>query len=375
MNTTHLRGRASPRTTTWHVLASLGSAVAATAVLSACGMSHGKPVGTTDLRVVRSWAVRDASPPVVRYTGSVRARIESELGFRVGGKITDRLVDAGQTVRRGQPLMRLDPVDLELAAAAARQHLIATEADATRAAADEARLRGLVSEGAISQTVYDAALAQQRSTAAAVDAARAADHEAVLQRDYSTLVADADGVVMEVLAQPGQVVNAGTPIIRLGRAGTREALVAIPEEARSNLPLEGEAVLYGSSARYHAALREIGGAADSTTRTFPARFTLSGAAASAPLGTTVTIELKSSTTATVSVPLAALYDAGSGPQVWVIDDRHHVHKRRVTVTAIGEETASLTPESLRTGELVVALGAPLLRDGETVRVESTRLAD
>jgi RND family efflux transporter MFP subunit len=373
--TIKLRDGTSVRAETRHVPAALGLAVVAAMILSACGSSHGKSVETTNLRVVRSWVVRDAGPPVVRYTGTVRAHVESDLGFRVGGKITERLVDAGQTVRKGQPLMRLDPVDLGLAATAARQRLIATEADATRAAADEARLRGLVAEGAISQTVYDAALAQQRSTAAAVDAARAADHEALLQRDYSTLIADADGVVMEVLAQPGQVVAAGTPIVRLGRAGTREALVAVPEEARSTLRREGEAVLYGANARYHVVLRELGEAADSATRTFPARYTLSGAAASAPLGTTVTVELQGSAIPTVVVPLAALYDAGSGPQVWVIDDGHHVHKRQVIVTALGEETASLAREGLRTGEQVVALGASLLREGETVRVQSANMAD
>lgn len=315
--------------------------------------------------LVRTVVVGQADAAPLRYTGVVRARIESDLGFRVGGKIVERLVDPGQRVRRGQALMRLDVTDLGLAASAAADRLRAAQAEATRAAAEEARLRRLVEAGAVSRSAYEAALAAAQSARANLSAASAGADEAANQRGYATLLADADGVVTDVLAQPGQVVSAGAPIVRLARAGAREAAVAVPEPQVATLPRVGHAILYGSNRPLAARLREVAGAADPQTRTYDARFTL--ADADLPLGATVTVELPRMGASRLSVPLSALHDAGGGPGVWVVRSGR-VTLRRVQLAALGEETASIAPGALSPGERIVALGAHLLREGQPVRV-------
>lgn len=337
-------------------------------MLAGCGRDEATPDPSP---LVRTALIgRAASGGLTSYTGTVRSRIESDLGFRVSGKITERLVDPGAYVHRGQPLMRIDAADLTLAAGGSADRLRAAQADASRAAADEARLRGLVEAGAISASAYDAALAAKRSSAAGVSAARAAAGQAGNERGYATLIADADGVVLDVLAQPGQVVAAGTPVVRLGRAGPREALVAVPETALASLPRVGVATLYGQAGDFAARLREVAGAADPLTRTFAARYTLAGGDA-APLGTTVTVTLRAAGGAAQAVPLASLYDPGTGPGVWVVGRDRRVAFRRVSVAALQEEQAMLAPASLRTGERIVALGAQLLRPGEQVRIAAT----
>lgn len=335
-------------------------------MLAACGS------GKTDAPpapLVRTLVVGQADAAPLRYTGIVRARIESDLGFRVGGKIVERLVDPGERVRSGQALMRLDVTDLGLAASAAADRLRAAQAEATRAAAEEARLRRLVEAGAVSRSAYEVALAAAQSTRANLAAARAGSDEAANQRGYATLLADADGVVTDVLAQPGQVVSAGAPILRLARAGDREAAVAVPEVQVASLPHVGRAVLYGSDRPLAARLREVAGAADPSTRTYDARFAL--ADSNIPLGSTVTVELPRPVASRLAVPLSSLHDGGGGPGVWVVQ-AGRVTFRPVQVATLGEETASIAPGALTPGDRIVALGAQLLREGQPVRMAAGR---
>jgi RND family efflux transporter MFP subunit len=331
-------------------------------MLAACSSGKADP---PQAPLVRTLVVGQADAAPLRYTGVVRARIESDLGFRVGGKIVERLVDPGQRVRRGQALMRLDVTDLGLAASAAADRLRAAQAEATRAGAEEARLRRLVEAGAVSRSAYEVALAATQSATANLSAARAGADEAANQRGYATLLADADGVVTDVLAQPGQVVSAGASIVRLARAGDREAAITVPETQVAALPRVGHAVLYGSDRPLTARLREVAGAADPLTRTYDARFAL--AETDLPLGATVTVELPRTGASRLAVPLSALHDGGGGPGVWVVRSGR-VTLRRVQVAALGEEIASIAPGALAPGERIVALGAHLLREGQPVRV-------
>jgi RND family efflux transporter MFP subunit len=287
------------------------------------------------------------------------------LGFRVGGKVVQRLVDPGQHVRRGQVLMRIDATDLQLEASASRDQVRSAEAQAAQATAEEARQRRLLDAGAVSRSAYDAALAASESAQASVAAARSGARQAGNQAGYGTLVADADGVVTEVLAQPGQVVAPGAVVVRLARAGNREAAVTIPETQLANLPRTGQAYLYGSTTPISAQLREVAGVADPLTRTFDARFVLSQS--ELPLGSTVTVELPRATTDKIQVPLTALHDPGSGPGVWVVRD-NKVRFRQVQVDRLGEEAASIAAGSLSAGDRIVTLGANQLREGEAVRM-------
>lgn len=342
------------------------AAALALLTLNACG--PGK-VPETDTVLVRTTVLGSAGSAPIRYTGVIRPRTESDLGFRVGGKVVQRLVDPGQTVRRGQVLMRLDATDLQLAAGASRDQLRSAEAQAAQATAEEARQRRLLDAGAVSRSAYDLALANARSAQAAVAAARSGASQAGNQAGYGTLVADADGVVTEVLAQPGQVVAPGTVVVRLARAGNREAAVAVPETQLAGLARTGQAFLYGSTTPVPAQLREVAGVADPRTRTFDARYVL--ARADLPLGSTVTVELPRATTAELQIPLTALHDRGAGPGVWVVTG-DQVRFRPVRVVRLGEEAAAIEGGGFAGGERIVALGAHLLRDGQRVRIATAQ---
>lgn len=345
------------------------SAVAALGLLAlaACGPKETAPPAP----LVRTMVIGGGEAAPLRYTGVIRSRTESDLGFRVAGKIVQRLVDPGQTVRRGQVLMRIDATDLQLAASAAGDQVRSAEAQAAQATAEEARQRRLLDAGAVSRSAYDAALAAAQSAQAAVGAARSGARQARNQASYGALVADADGVVTEVLAQPGQVVAAGAVVVRLARAGNREAAVAVPETQLATLPRSGQALAFGDTTPIPAVLREVAGVADPLTRTFDARFVLSRS--DSPLGSTVTVELPRATTTDVLVPLAALHDRGAGPGVWAVQ-KDHVRFKPVRVIRLGEEAAAIAAGSLAAGERIVILGANQLRDGERVRLAASTAA-
>lgn len=338
----------------------------------------------TEAPLVRTTTLTEAARGARAFTGTVAARVQSEPGFRVAGKVLERLVDTGQQVKRGQVLMRIDPIDLKLAATAQLEAVAAARARAQQTAQDEARYRDLRGTGAISAAAYD-------QVAAAADAAKAqlkaAEAQAEVARNasrYAELVADADGIVMDTLAEPGQVVAAGQPVLRLARAGSREAVIALPETLRPALGSTGLATLFGQTAQaVPARLRQLSDNADRATRTYEARYVLEGALAAAPLGATVTIELpdagstapKAGTNAATlpsdrawSVPMGALHDAGKGPGVWLIQGQPaKVTWRPVAVQRLGDDVAFVTGP-FKSGERIVALGAHLLREGETVRL-------
>ncbi|CAI2458956.1 efflux RND transporter periplasmic adaptor subunit [Serratia ficaria] len=339
-------------------------------------MGCGEPSGTDDPRtqppLVRAATVASAVDASRAFTGVVVARVQSDLGFRVPGKILERLVDTGQTVKRGQPLMRLDPVDLRLQAQAQQQAVAAARARARQSADDEARYRGLVATGAVSASAYDQIKAAADTAKAELSAAQAQANVAQNATGYAVLLADADGVVMDTLAEPGQVVSAGQAVVRLARAGQREAIVQLPETLRPAPGSEAQATLYGTGKRSSPAkLRLLSDAADPVTRTFEARYVLEGALAGAPLGSTVTLHIAEDKAAhqVMQVPLAAIYDPGKGPGVWSISAKPaKVSWRSVQVLGVGDDAARITG-SLKPGEQVVALGAHLLHDGEAVRTE------
>lgn len=341
-------------------------------VLAAAGLSLaacGRPPEDPRLQppLVAVTLVQGDGPGGQAITGVVRARTESDLGFRVGGKVIQRLVDPGQAVRRGQPLMRLDPADLALSANAQTAAVAAAKARAIQADADLRRLKGLVDEGAVSAQTYDQAKAAADSAAAQLAAAEAQAKVAGNAQAYAVLVADADGVVEDTLAEPGQVVAAGQTVARLAHAGPREAAADLPEALRPAIGSAASAVLYSRpGAVYPARLRQISQAADPATRTYEARYVLSGLAADAPLGSTVTVSIPTTGSKTGSaVPLGAIFDPGPGPGVWRLD-RDRVRFQPVRILSLQAETALVA--GAPAGARIVGLGAALLREGEQVRV-------
>jgi RND family efflux transporter MFP subunit len=343
------------------------------AILLTAGISGCKTKEQDDPRtlpdLVRVATVREAERGDRAYTGVVTARVQSDLGFRVPGKVTQRFVDIGQTVRAGQPLMRIDVTDYAHVITTQTQNVEAAKARAGQAAADEARYRGLVSTGAVSASAYDQVKAAADAAKAQLAAVEAQAQVAKDEGDYSLLVADADGTVVETLAEPGQVVAAGQTVIKLAHAGPREAAVNLPETVRPSLGSLARATLYGENESVPARLRQLSDAADQATRTFDARYILGGGAANAPLGATVRIELAhSGRTTSLEIPIGAITDRGKGPGVWVVNEKSSkVSFRPVKLLRLGDENAVLS-DGVEPGEQIVALGAHLLSDGEQVRV-------
>ncbi len=338
-------------------------------LLAGCGQADADP--RTKPPLVRVAHAGTAGASDREFTGVVGARMQSDLGFRVAGKVVARLVDAGQVVRRGQPLMRIDSTDYALAAQAAAGTVAAARARAAQTSADELRYRALIPKGFVTASAYDqrkaAALAAHEDLAAAEAQARVSRNDA----GYTLLVADADGTVVETLAEPGQVVGAGQVVVRLARSGPREAMVALPETLRPALGPAAQARTY-SGLIGSARLRQLSDAADPATRTFEARFILTGTPADAPLGSTVTVRLSEPGRPTaISVPLGAIYDRGRGPGIWVVSGggSPKVSWRPVKLAAIGED-AAVVSGGLRPGERFVALGAHMLHQGQAVRIDA-----
>ncbi|MDX2205671.1 MAG: efflux RND transporter periplasmic adaptor subunit [Hyphomicrobiaceae bacterium] len=311
------------------------------------------------------------------YVGTVRARYESDLGFRVGGKITERLVNIGDAVAAGQPLARLDATDLALTREANEAELAAARSSLAQAQAAERRGRDLMERGHVSAAVYD-----QRK--AALDEAQGrldrAERNLAISRNqaaYATLAADNAGIVTALPVEVGQVVAAGQLVVRLARDGEREAVVAIPEarladirSARSEVELWADA-----RRRYAARLREISPQADTATRTYLARFAIDSPDSAVGLGMTATVIASFGTGAgaeVVRVPSTALINDGRGPAVWVVDaEAKRVQRRPVEFLSFGQHDVLVT-RGLSNGERLVTLGVHVLDERRAIRVVEER---
>ncbi len=371
-----------------HCHLSIAAVGALSLALAACGKSP-PPDPRTQPPLVRTTLVAPGNAPERVFTGTIAARVQGDLGFRVAGKVLERLVDTGQTVRRGQALLRLDPVDLKLAAHAQQEAVAAARARAQQASDEEQRYRDLQGTGAVSALAHEQIKAAADSARAQLRAAEAQAAAALNASRYAELLADADGIVMETLAEPGQVVSAGQVVVRLAHAGRREAVVQLPETLRPALGSAAQARLFGrEDVVIPARLRQLSDVADRATRTFEARYVLdAGAAASAPLGSTVTLRIGGTATATATatststststatagkatlqVPIGAILDEGKGAAVWVVQG-DQVRRQPVTVVQVQDGNAQVVG-ALDQGERIVALGAHLLSEGAQVRLDS-----
>ena len=339
------------------------------------GKNESKQAELAAYRRVRSFTVTSASSNTAEYTGVIRARTESNLGFRVSGKITEKLVKEGEHVSKGQALLRLDPTDLTLALAAAKEAVTAAKAQNRQALADERRMRNLLAEKAVSTKDYDHAKSLADATTAQLSAAIANAKQMENQVDYALLRADADGVIMETVADVGQVVNTGSVVVRLAHDGAREAVINFPEGDAKATQRAAVASLYADkNTTFPAELRELSAQADPITRTYKARYTLKDEGTDAPLGATVTVRLESNEANggvhLCEIPIGALFDDGSGISVWGINPETATLVRRpVVVAKLGSETA-LISSGLKLGEQILALGAHLVSEGERVQLQA-----
>lgn len=309
------------------------------------------------------------------YSGEVRARHEVPLAFRVAGKLVARMVEVGQTVAAGQLLARLDPADLALGTGSAAAVMAAAEAEHALAQAEARRFRELRAQNFVSQAALDARETALTAAAQRLAAARAQARLAANQQDHAVLSAEGAGVVAAVLAEPGQVVAAGQPVIRLARSGELEAAISIPENRLAEFRAAGELTvsLWAEGGRsFRGQLREISPQADPVTRTFAARVRLVDPGPAVRLGMTATVHASAANAGgALAIPATALYQDQGRPAVWVIGDDGKVASRLVGVRAYREEQVVLA-EGLRAGERIAAAGVHLLHAGETVKVVGTR---
>ena len=326
-----------------------------------------RPVLVTAVHYQRQSADRD-------FVGTVRPRIESDLGFRVTGKVQKRLVEVGAPVVAGQPLATLDEVDLKLQAEQSEAEQRAATGVLAQAAAAESRAVELKQKGWATQ-------AQVEQAKASADEARArlnrAERSVELTRNslsYATLMADAPGVVTATLIEPGQVVAAGQIAVRVARLAEKEVVVAIPEtmlaRARSG---DAQVVVWSNPGkRYAAKLRELAPSADAATRTYLAKFSIPDADDDVQLGMTATLSLSDAASAPVArLPLSALFDQGDGPSLYVADVKSGaIARKRVTVKAY-ESDDVLVAGGVDQGANVVVAGVQKLDPGQKVRVVSS----
>jgi RND family efflux transporter MFP subunit len=315
----------------------------------------------------------EAESPERSFVGTIRPRIEADMGFRVPGKVAKRLVEVGQTVELGQPLATLDEVDLKLQAEQADAELHAATGVLAQASAAETRAKDLRVKG----WTTDAQLDQAK---AAADEARARLNRAERSVDltknslsYATLLADSRGVVTAALIEPGQVVASGQTAIRVARLAEKEAVVAIPETLVGRAKEGSASVTLWSEPdrKYAAKLREIAPSADPATRTYLAKFSLPDADERVSLGMTATLTLADPATQRVArLPLSALFNEGGDPSFYVVDDRGDVALKPVTVRAF-ESNDVVISGGVDEGARVVALGVQKLDPTQKVRVVSS----
>ncbi|MBI5321287.1 efflux RND transporter periplasmic adaptor subunit [Bradyrhizobium sp.] len=315
----------------------------------------------------------EAASPERSFVGTIKPRIETDMGFRVPGKVAKRLVEVGQTVELGQSLALLDEVDLKLQAEQAQAEFSAATGVQAQASAAEQRAKDLRAKGWTTD-------AQMDSARAAADEARArlnrAERQVELTKNslsYATLVADARGVVTATLIEPGQVVAAGQSAIRVARFAEKEAVVAIPETlvGRAKEGVASVTLWSEPDKKYAAKLREIAPSADPATRTYLAKFSLPGAGDNVSLGMTATLTLADPATDRVAkLPLSALYNQGGSASLYVVDAAGNIALKPVTVKAY-ESGNVVIADGVDEGARVVALGVQKLDPAQKVRVVSS----
>lgn len=344
--------------------------LAAGVLLAACS----KPAPTEEpVRAVKVITVSvDNFQSGAEFAGEVRARVESQLGFRVAGKITQRNVEAGQRVKAGQVLASLDPQDYRLAAEAARSAVAAAATNRNLAAADLKRYKELLEKNFI-------AGAEVERRQAALDAAQSqleqAQSQLASQRNqagYTNLVADVSGVITNVSAEPGQVVAAGTPVFRIAQDGPRDVVFSVPEDKLAAIKA-GSSVdvrVWAGKDMIKGTVREVAASADPVTRTFQIKVALDIKEPPA-LGTTVTIypaAFARSGMQVMKLPTTAFKQDGKTSAVWVVDPTTLTLKSQPVQIATADGNEVVVSGGLTPGMLVVAAGVHVLQPGQKVTI-------
>jgi RND family efflux transporter MFP subunit len=333
---------------------------------------------SVETRTVRTVAV-DPKPigDDRQAIGEVRPRYESDLSFRVAGKVLARRVDVGALVRQGDTLATLDTQDFQNRLRSAEAEVASADAVLIEARGDEARKAKLLSDGWTPRATYDAVLRNLRAAEARLTSAKANLDLARDQLRYTELKAEFDGVITGVGAEPGQNVNAGQMVVKLARPDEKDAVFNIAETAFTDRTASSEHPevivwpLSNPDLRINGTVREISPVADPTTRTYTVKVTLKDTQPQVRFGMSVAGRLKRSSAPVVALPLSALFEKNGSPAVWVFDHASgSVALRPVTISRYETDTAVIA-DGLAKGDIVVTAGINTLREAQKVRVAET----
>ncbi len=352
----------------------LSLALAAAVGLVACSKTQTAP---DPVRAVRTLTVAAQSAGgSYEFAGEVRARTESRLSFRVGGKMLRRAVDLGDSVKAGQVLAQLDPSDLRLGQDASRAAVAVAQAGLDQYAADFKRYKDLHDQGFIGGAELERRESALKTARAQLEQAKAQSSMQGNQAGYATLLADASGVVTAVDLEPGMVAAAGTPVLRLAHDGPRDVVFSVPEDkvgmikALATQPGHFKVRLWGASGEPLAAtIREISAAADPVTRTFLVKADIGNAAASGiRLGQTAAVQVQLPQIKGVTkLPLSALREEQGSSSVWLVDSQAMtVSSRPVQITGADGNDAVIS-SGLAPGQIVVTAGVHVLNPGQKVK--------
>jgi multidrug efflux system membrane fusion protein len=348
------------------------------AVLALAGCSR-PPTAEEPVRAVKVISVGASTfGTEPEFSAEVRARIESKLGFRVAGKITRRQVDLGQHVQAGQVLAQLDPQDYRLAAEAARAQHAAALTNRDLAVADLKRYSGLRDQNFISAAELEKRESTWKAAQAQLEQAQAQLSTQGNQANYTTLVADVPGIVTSIDAEPGQVVTAGAPVVRIAQDGARDVVFAVPED-RAALIKPGSSVTvrgWAGGVEMEGKVREVAGSADAVTRTYSVKAAIDAASAPA-LGSTVYARpqaLSRSGTAVLKLPTSALRQEGQGSAVWVLDKASMTVRSQPVQVATADGNDAVIASGITPGMLVVVAGVHVLSPGQKVSIYREKTA-
>ncbi|MFK8257948.1 efflux RND transporter periplasmic adaptor subunit [Erwinia sp. AnSW2-5] len=334
--------------------------------LSASGCDNSIPQTSLSPPLVRTFRTTDnLQINKESFTGTVVAKTQSNLSFRVAGKVMQKNVDVGQRVKKGQILARIDAADLLSQLNASNEAVLAAKAELLKATNNEQRFRSLVSTGAVSRVDYDAAKAQADVNRSALRSAESQLSIASNETGYAELTADVDGVITNTFIEPGEYVSAGQIVIQLAHQGSREAKINLPESQRPKIGETATAHLYSNNKTTQATLRLLSEAADPTTRTYAAHYTLDGVFP--PLGSTVSLSFDHQpVSGSTHIPVTAINDFGQGTGVWCINEKtSEVSWCPVKILTLTNDSATVL--DLNQDTLIVSLGAHLLRENDKVR--------
>ena len=332
-------------------------------VITACGESNEPNANVAAPTIVKTMPIESAQNSATRLSGSIQAQRQSPLSFQIGGRIIERSVDAGDQVIAGQSLFALDTRDLLQAQTNARAQVRSATSALTTANDELARARELAGANFISEQALDQTMQRVAEAESRLESAQATLAQADNALDYAELLAPAAGIVTEVSAEVGQVVNAGQPIGEFATDGTLEIEVFLPQ----GLVAPDTATVELQGQQWPARLREVSGAADPSSRTFRARYALPEGVTNIAIGTIADLLLPTQMAGDIKrVPIGAIDERGQGPRVWAVIDGA-VEPVGVTVLSMSRETAQVTTE-LPVGTSVVAMGTHLLEAGQAVQV-------